>query len=214
MAETVNANPVASYIEKIEKGRERQLAREAKIRDELLHDENVPALDRALLGLSGSDASHAFYSKLAEKVAAAQGEPIVATNYKYGTQAKYAGGLISGEVEVELRQTESDEGISGAMISVPVTPLVTLTEYPSKRRRDSVEQTVYVGGYEDDRRSAESDLVSLNLISPIWRHRGQEPVIGERPYFEHMYIGREEIYGSPAWNDGISKLLVRMDQLS
>jgi hypothetical protein len=208
------------YLGKIERANNVRDDLLRDIRLEALYDTDLPDLDRAVLGLTGSDERLTHYREVNEEISRNIGKPIIIVtamrpksfqNQDREVVVKEAqGGIIAGEIKVKfgspLSHGAEDEEpkIDSASMIVPVLPVVAYQHY--ERSKPATYLNEQTGDY--DRREGEGRL-KIASISPNYRARPDEH--DERPMFDgvvpNLFVGRRSMYTSELFLKGVHNLL-------
>jgi hypothetical protein len=95
MSEILATTGTEKYLEKIIKSEIAHQKRLSKIKAEILADESLPMLDRAVLGITGSEKILNVHKDLANKAKAHSNEPIIGVKRPGVEQLRGEGGFTS-----------------------------------------------------------------------------------------------------------------------
>jgi hypothetical protein len=206
------------YIEKFQKRDELYLRQVRKLKEQVRNDESLSDLDRAVLGSTGSAEELELYKKIASKVGHLAGQPIIRLTRVQGEKVVEAeGGLIAGPVEAELSHTaHTTKRFYSSSLSVPVSPSLAWWASRGSGRAREEERTFFDEAnsmYDRDRQVGSLVIANINAYQNTSRK-----VMTPDQDFEHrididtILVGREEIYTSPYFENGVNRVLLALEK--
>jgi hypothetical protein len=210
----------AKYREKFDAADRQHMRRVRKLRAQVLEDESLPDLDRAVLGATGSFEELYRHQRLAEKIGSLVGQPIIRIDRIEREQVTEAsGGIVLGPVEASSNSTpRSDEKhFHNSKLSVPVSP--SISWWVSRSMRPVYEQEKVFFDQENTMYDKDRGISKLEIanISAVYPYRQAFKVLDPYSEFEHriphqdVLVGREEIYNHDLFSHGIHKVLTALD---
>jgi hypothetical protein len=212
---------------KIEAGEKRYLQRHRKLKEQIRMDESLPDLDRAVLGATGSPEELKRYQDLARKIGGLAGQPIIKIEETQDGKVMNAdAGLIAGPVEASLDywsgvMGDEEKEFSGSTLKVPVSPsVVYMKSHKTPICRSRREQEMFFD--EQNSLYDREEKISRVEIARIWpikswvpgRNQITEPSqdFVHRIPFGSVLVGREAIYASSHFSEGVSDILLAIEK--
>ncbi len=174
------------------------------------HDYTQDELDRVVFGITGSREMLEKYRELARKVGQVIGQPVIKirriTDGRSGSidglVYSTIGGIISDELSVgssslSRKEHGNNSGGGHAYLNIPVNPLVATHDWQGFQT------------FSGEQVHHERVIEAAHLTDQSWNNRTNDPsndfydAITEPPL-----IGYEEIYASPYFQKGLSKVML------
>ncbi|GEM_PF-5921683 len=190
------------YLERLAESRKQYWSNIREIRDEVLRDEDIDPIHRAILGTGGSIDQLDEYRRLARKIGSSIGEPLICIERLANDEIDQAlGGIIAGPVALSVElppvQTEPTRNETKVRLVVPIRNAV---DYYAGR-------THVTTPHGDE----EADIADF-----VWHNNGRTARDPAQDFhsqiaIEHVLIGRPTIYNSPFFKQGLSKILLAVE---
>ncbi|MDB5164787.1 MAG: hypothetical protein JWL89_413 [Candidatus Saccharibacteria bacterium] len=217
MAEAVGTE---KWLGELQKSEAQHLRRVRRLKDDIRDDEHMDSLDRLVLGATGSAEQLSKHQALAKKVGEQAGKPLIVIGEIYNGHVLTAtGGIIVGEVEPEehshptLKNDRKKPLLTIAKLNVPVLPVASY-RYINHGVRN--EEKIYHNGEATafDRRTNMGRITVASFDNTELRNRGFNPendcaISIER---DRVLVGRQEIYASPYFAQGVGRLLLALEE--
>lgn len=213
------SNTPETWTKKLEASEKRHLTRVRGLRRDILADESLGDLDRAVLGMTGSQERLTEYQDLARKIGAQAGHPIIAIEaFDEGKVRKAKAGIIDGDLEVEINRYDDRYGEKLSMpeysaeLSVPVNPILSYAWYKPEHRESA--DNFFFDKQTTGQDVGGGDIVIARFSHHEYRNNTTNPDndVRNNQANDVLLVGREDIYAHDWFSQGIGKILLALER--